>query len=224
MRAVIFSVQSDSDDPFVDERAAAQKSRLARVRICGVRGSGADRGPGLTLSRTEAARRIVDSACQLPTSCTLIGRPSRLVPNRIELRQRSALPGRASRPAPRQYQLRGCGNGSLQRHHRAIPAAQHLCREAGDGHACLRGGWRIRPDHGPLGEVAGGLHHRALCRGRRARRWRRLPAVMRSSCGAPASCRRRSQGSRTRKRPTWYTMASASSHSPRRSTVSARVE
>ena len=39
---------------------------------------------GLTLSSTKAARRIVDSACQLPTSCTLIGRPSRLVPNRID--------------------------------------------------------------------------------------------------------------------------------------------
>ena len=38
----------------------------------------------LTLSSSDAMCRIVDSASQLPTSCTLIGRPSLLVPNRID--------------------------------------------------------------------------------------------------------------------------------------------
>ena len=38
----------------------------------------------LTLSSTAAACRIVVSACQRPTTCTLMGRPSRLVPKRID--------------------------------------------------------------------------------------------------------------------------------------------
>ena len=39
---------------------------------------------GLTASNSDARCRIVDSANQLDTSCTLIGSPSLLVPNRID--------------------------------------------------------------------------------------------------------------------------------------------
>lgn len=38
---------------------------------------------GLTASSSDATCRMVDSACHAPTTCTLIGIPSLLVPNRI---------------------------------------------------------------------------------------------------------------------------------------------